>query len=55
MHSVLAEHRAIAQGMRSGDADQAATAMAQHLMKTLAVLRLPSLSITSPRSFERAL
>ena len=52
--SVLAEHRAIAEGVRSGDADQAAAAMAQHLSKTLAVLRLPSLNITGPRSFERA-
>jgi DNA-binding FadR family transcriptional regulator len=53
--SVLAEHRAVAEGVRSGDADQAAAAMAQHLAKTLAVLRLPSLNITGPRSFERAL
>jgi DNA-binding GntR family transcriptional regulator len=52
--SVLAEHRAIAEGVRSGDADQAAAAMAQHLTKTLAVLRLPSLSMTGLRSFERA-
>jgi len=52
--SVLVEHRAIAEGVRTGDADQAAAAMAQHLAKTLAVLRLPSLNITGPRSFERA-
>jgi DNA-binding GntR family transcriptional regulator len=52
--SVLVEHRAIAEGVRSGDADQAAAAMAQHLTTTLAVLRLPSLNITAPRRFERA-
>jgi DNA-binding GntR family transcriptional regulator len=51
---VLAEHRAIADGVRSGDADQAAAAMARHLTKTLAVLRLPSLSIAGSRSLERA-
>ena len=54
MDSVLAEHQAIAQGVRSGDADQAAEAMAQHLTKTLAVLCLPRLNITGPSSFERA-
>jgi DNA-binding FadR family transcriptional regulator len=54
MDSVLAEHQAIAQGVRSGDADQAADPMAQHLTKTLAVLCLPRLNITGPRSFERA-
>jgi DNA-binding GntR family transcriptional regulator len=41
--SVLVEHRAIAEGVRLGDAEGAAAAMAQHLAKTLAVLRLPSL------------
>jgi DNA-binding GntR family transcriptional regulator len=52
--SVLVEHRAIAEGVRSGDADQAAAAMAQHLTKTLAVLRLPSLNITGLRNLEKA-
>lgn len=47
--SVLVEHRAIAEGVRSGHADLAAAAMAQHLAKTLAVLRLPSLT-----GFEKA-
>jgi DNA-binding GntR family transcriptional regulator len=47
--SVLVEHRAIAEGVRSGDAERAAAAMAQHLTTTLAVLRLPSLT-----SFEKA-
>ena len=42
--SVLVEHRAIAEGVRSGDAELAAAAMAQHLTKTLAVLRLPGLT-----------
>jgi DNA-binding GntR family transcriptional regulator len=54
MGSVLAEHRAIAEGVRSGDADRAAAAMAQHLTKTLDVLRLPSLTIAGLRSLERA-
>ena len=53
--SVLAEHRAIVEGVRSGDADQAAPAMAQHLTNTLAVLRLPSLSIAGPRSLRKVL
>jgi DNA-binding GntR family transcriptional regulator len=53
MSSVLAEHRAIADGVRSADAGQATAAMAQHLMNTLAVLRLANLNITSVRSFER--
>jgi DNA-binding GntR family transcriptional regulator len=48
MGSVLVEHRAIAEGVRSGDAERAAAAMAQHLTATLAVLRLPSLT-----SFEK--
>jgi DNA-binding GntR family transcriptional regulator len=49
MGSVLIEHRAIAQGVRSGDPERAAAAIAQHLTTTLAVLRLPSLT-----SFEKA-
>jgi DNA-binding GntR family transcriptional regulator len=49
MGGVLAEHRAIADGVRSGDAERAAAATAQHLTTTLAVLRLPSLT-----SFETA-
>ena len=52
---VLAEHRAIANGVRSGDADQATSAMAVHLAKTLEVLRLPSLNIAGPRSPERVI
>jgi DNA-binding GntR family transcriptional regulator len=55
MESVLAEHRAIANGVRSGDADQATSAMAVHLAKTLEVLRLPSLNIAGPRSPERVI
>jgi DNA-binding GntR family transcriptional regulator len=51
---VLVEHRAIVDGVRSGDADRAAAAMARHLAETLAVLRLPSLNIAGSRSFERA-
>jgi DNA-binding GntR family transcriptional regulator len=47
--SVLVEHRAIAEGERSGDAERATATMAQHLTATLAVLRLPSLT-----SFEKA-
>lgn len=50
--NVMVEHRAITEGVRSRDADQAATATAEHLTKTLAALRLPSLNITSARSFE---
>jgi DNA-binding GntR family transcriptional regulator len=58
--SVLIEHRAIAEGVRSGDADGAAAAMARHLTTTLAVLRLPNLSDPSLNypgvtSFEKAL
>ena len=52
---VLAEHRAIAEGVRSGDAEQAAAAMARHLTTTLAVLRLPSLNYPGVMSFEKAL
>jgi DNA-binding GntR family transcriptional regulator len=52
--SVLVEHRAIAEGVRSGDADQAAAAMAQHLTKTLEVLRLPSLNVVGSRGLGRA-
>jgi DNA-binding GntR family transcriptional regulator len=57
--SVLIEHRAIAEGVRSGDADQAAASMALHLRRTLAVLRLPSLNFPglndpSVTSFEKA-
>jgi DNA-binding GntR family transcriptional regulator len=57
---VLAEHRAIADGVRSGDADRAAAAVARHLTTTLAVLRLPdlnypSLNDPSATSFEKGL
>jgi DNA-binding GntR family transcriptional regulator len=51
--NVLLEHRAIVGGVRAGDADRAAAAMAQHLTATLAVLRLPSLTIAGPRSPQR--
>jgi DNA-binding GntR family transcriptional regulator len=50
---VLAEHRAIVEGVRSGDALRAAAAMAEHLTKTLAVLRLPSLNVSGPRGVNR--
>jgi DNA-binding GntR family transcriptional regulator len=51
MDNVMVEHRAITEGVRSRDADQAATATAEHLTKTLAALRLPSFNLTSARSF----
>ena len=38
---VLTEHRAIRDGVRSGDSERAAGAVARHLTNTLAVLRLP--------------
>ena len=53
MDSVMVEHRAIAEGVRSRNADQAASATAEHLTKTLAGLRLTSLNLTSVRSLER--
>jgi DNA-binding GntR family transcriptional regulator len=53
--SVLIEHRAIAEAVRSGDADQAAASMALHLTTTLAALRLPSLNYPSVMSFESVL
>ena len=43
---VLVEHRAIQDGVRSGDSERAAAAVAQHLASTLAVLRLPI--VTAP-------
>ena len=55
MDGVLIEHRAIAEGVRSGDAEQAAAAMTRHLTTTLAVLRLPSLNYPSVMNFEKAL
>lgn len=39
--NVLTEHRAIVEGVRSGDPERAAVAMAEHLARTLVVLRLP--------------
>ena len=54
-NSVLVEHRAIADGLRSGDAERAAAAMGRHLAATLAVLRLPNLNYPSVSSFEKAL
>jgi DNA-binding GntR family transcriptional regulator len=53
MEGVMIEHRAIAEGVRSRDADQAAAAVAEHLTKTLAVLRLPNLNLGSARGLER--
>jgi len=40
--AVLAEHAAIAEGLGSGNAQEAAAAMAEHMVNTLAVLRLPA-------------
>jgi DNA-binding GntR family transcriptional regulator len=53
--SVLSEHRAIVEGVRSGDADEAAASMALHLTRTLAVLRLPSLNFPGVMTLEKAL
>ena len=39
--SVLAEHAAIVEGIRSGQPEQAAAAVAEHLAQTLVALRLP--------------
>jgi DNA-binding GntR family transcriptional regulator len=39
--TVLAEHRAIVEGVRSADPERAAAAMTEHLARTLIVLRLP--------------
>jgi DNA-binding GntR family transcriptional regulator len=39
--TVLAEHRAIVEGVRSADPERAAAAMSEHLARTLIVLRLP--------------
>ena len=39
--NVLTEHRAIVEGVRSGDPERAAAAMTEHLARTLVVLRLP--------------
>jgi len=44
MAGVLAEHKAIAEGVRSGDAERAAASMAAHLAATMAVLRSPDLN-----------
>ena len=38
---VLAEHASIADGLRAGDSERAAAAVARHLSTTLAALRLP--------------
>lgn len=38
---VLGEHRAIVAGIRAGDAEETAKAVAQHLATTLAALRMP--------------
>jgi DNA-binding FadR family transcriptional regulator len=38
---VLAEHAAIVEGIRHGQPEQAAAAVAQHLARTLVALRLP--------------
>ncbi|GAA3072504.1 GntR family transcriptional regulator [Streptosporangium carneum] len=48
--TVLAEHAAIVEGIRSGDAARAASALAAHLNGTLAVLRTPSVANWSPEN-----
>jgi DNA-binding GntR family transcriptional regulator len=53
MDGVMVEHRAIAAAVRSRSADQAARATAEHLGKTLAALRLPSLNPMHAMSLER--
>jgi DNA-binding GntR family transcriptional regulator len=53
MDGVMVEHRAIAAAVRSRSADQAARATAEHLAKTLAALRLPSLNPMHAMSLER--
>ena len=53
MDGVMVEHRAIAAAIRSRSADQAARATAEHLAKTLAALRLPSLNPVHAMSLER--
>lgn len=47
---VLGEHKAIVAGIRAGDPDAAAAAVARHLATTLAALRMPII-----RPFERSL
>jgi DNA-binding GntR family transcriptional regulator len=42
--NVLAEHRAIVAAVRSGEPDRAATAMSDHLSRTLAALHSPIMS-----------
>ena len=53
MDEVLAEHRAIAEGLRSGDADEAAAAMARHLTATLSVLRSPAPNYSGVIGFKK--
>jgi DNA-binding GntR family transcriptional regulator len=38
---VLAEHAAIVEGIRCGEPEQAAAAVAEHLAQTLVAVRLP--------------
>ncbi|SCW34741.1 transcriptional regulator, GntR family [Rhizobium mongolense subsp. loessense] len=47
---VLSEHRAIAQAIRTSQADEAAAAVGVHLARTLAALRAPTLGDWSPGS-----
>jgi DNA-binding GntR family transcriptional regulator len=54
MNGVMVEHRAIAEGVRSRNADEAASATAEHLTNTLAALRLPSLNLANVRNLVRS-
>jgi DNA-binding GntR family transcriptional regulator len=47
---VLAEHRAIVEGLKSGDGQRAAAAMTRHLANTLATLQMPVPPLWQPRS-----
>jgi DNA-binding FadR family transcriptional regulator len=49
---VLGEHRAIVAGIRAGDPDAAAEAVARHLATTLAALRMPIIKSVE-RSFAK--
>jgi DNA-binding GntR family transcriptional regulator len=49
---VLTEHRAIVEGVRSGDPARAAAALAGHLSGTLAALHLPSVARWAPEPVE---
>jgi len=55
MAGVLAEHRAIANAVRSGDAERAAASMTAHLKTTTAVLHSPGLNYPGLARPEKAL